>query len=380
MTDAPEFLDNVFEEALPAVGAGGDVLIDFIAFPVAVADASGALVRLNPVLSTLLGRGQDELAGRPVVSLFDPVSHDAVRRLLQIAGEAGRTIEVELRLLGRSGSVLARGAVAGRFDPGGALSETVWSFRQPEPLPVLSGGARAEWLATTLGDVTSDFASLSSTFEEGLKKALWCLESTPGWTVSPELKATHARLSETLGGLKRFGDEMGSLNRLVSPRAPLPGPVDPSTCLERAARIVGRSLRTARVRLRNDIPEPPPLVWADEDRLTEVFLLILISGRDALRRSRDASGEESTVARKRSIQVETGTLPPWVQILVSNNARALLSEPVEDFRTLGRSTLNRAGIRALAEAAEILRGLGGALMYQPLGEAGNRSILTLRQA
>jgi signal transduction histidine kinase len=244
-------------------------------------------------------------------------------------------------------------------------------------VPLATGGVRAEWLAGALSDAASEFSGFRPAFEDGLRAALLVVESTPGWT--RDLKDVHSKLGTAISGLKRFTQDVSSLERLVAERPLQLGAVDPSGCVERAARLAARLLRAGRIRLKNDIPEPPPTVRADEDRLTEAFLLLLISSRDVLRKGKDASTDDSTISRRRTIHVELGSLPPWIQILVSNNGPAVLTHPVEEFRSLGRSTLNRAGLRGVAEAAEILRSLGGGLIYQPLGEKGNRFILTLKK-
>jgi C4-dicarboxylate-specific signal transduction histidine kinase len=106
--------------------------------------------------------------------------------------------------------------------------------------------------------------------------------------------------------LRRIGTEAGRIDAIVRdlldfarPAALALGPVQVGAALEAAARLARMQVRWREVTLQVDLPADLPPVRADERRLSQVFLNLLLNAGDAM----SGAGEVRVTGRRRDGQV-----------------------------------------------------------------------------
>ena len=197
-------------------------------------------------------------------------------------------------------------------------------------------------------------------------------------TVADQLRA---RIADASSGLLRLDHVVAELDRFASIPPLKVEPVDPSLLLTRAETLLARSLRANRIRVRNDMDDPPPRILADAARLTEIFVNLIRNARNAIQRRYGEEGADMTGAGRRLIVVESFMKPPWVILSVTNNGVPIPSSEVE--RVFVPSVSLREAHRpwiGLPETAALVKMMGGAVRCQALEDEGTRYVLTFRKA
>lgn len=368
----------------PIPGAGTQSLAEALPLGIVLSDSTGVVRSANAMARRLFASESTALEGRRVIELFDAVERGQLAGLLEDAFRGRPTREVALTAANPSGGVAVRVSAAGRFGPDRKLTQVVWTVREagvnPAALEVQVHSGKQEALAELGMELGREVSPLLVHLTEALV-AVQRVLSTGAEEPPAEREAIRMKIADALAGLLRLSEVVTELERFAA-TAPLKvEPVDPAEVLERAQKLLGRMLKTARVRVRNDMDEPAPRVLADAPRMVEIFVNLLRNARNAISRRFDGADPEGTAGAKRLIVVEAFVKDPYVALVLTNNGvpvpatdQERIFLPSFQARDTGKSGLG------LPETAALLKQMGGAIRCESLGDKGTRFILTLPKA
>ncbi len=368
----------------PSPAAGAQSLAEALPLGIVLSDASGLVRSANAMARRLFGSEGSALEGRRVIELFDVVERGQLAGLLEDAFRGRPSREVSLTAANPAGGVAVRVSAAGRFGPDRKLAQVVWTVREagvnPAALEVHVHSGKLEAIAELGVELGREVSPLLVRLTEALVSVQRVLAS--GFEEPPaEREAIRVRIADALAGLLRLSEVVAELERFAA-TAPLKlEPVDPSEILDRSQKLLGRMLKAARVRVRNDMDEPAPRVLADAPRMAEIFVNLLRNARNAISRRFDAADPEASAGTKRLIVVEAFSKDPYVALVFTNNG---LPVPAADQEKIFLPSFHardpeKSGL-GLPETAALLKQMGGAIRCESLGDRGTRFILTLPKA
>jgi len=364
-------------------GGGGTSLAEALPLGIVLSDASGLVRSANAMARRLFGSEGTSLEGRRVIELFETVERGPLAGLLEDAFRGRPSREVSLTAANPAGGVAVRVSAAGRFGPDRKLALVVWTIREagvnPAALEVQVHSGKLEALAEFGVELGREVSPLLVRLTEALVSVQRVLSS--GGDESPsERDAIRGKINDSLSGLLRLSEVVTELERFAATSPLKLEPVDPSEILERGQKLLGRQLKTARVRVRNDMDEPAPRVLADAPRMAEIFVNLLRNARNAISRRFDGDPDASA-GTKRLIVVEAFVKDPYVALVLTNNG---LPVPAADqdriFLPSFQSRDSEKSGLGLPETAALLKQMGGAIRCESLGDKGTRFILTLPKA
>jgi signal transduction histidine kinase len=366
-----------------APGGAGPSLAEALPLGIVLSDASGLVRSANAMARRLFGAETTALEGRRVIELFEAVERGQLAGLLEDAFRGRPSREVSLTAANPSGGVAVRVSASGRFGPDRKLLQVVWTVREagvnPAALEVQVHSGKQEAIAELGMELGREVSPLLVRLTEALVSVQRVL-SSGGEEPPAEREAIRVKIADALSGLLRLSEVVTELERFAA-TAPLKlEAVDPSEVLERAQKLLGRGLRGAKVRVRNDMDEPAPQVLADAPRLAEIFVNLLRNARNAISRRFDGDPDASS-GTKRLIVVEAFVKDPYVALVITNNG--LPVPAAEQDKIFLPSFHARDGEKSglgLPETAALLKQMGGAIRCESLGEKGTRFILTLPKA
>lgn len=332
----------------------------------------------------LFGAEGPGLDGRRVIELFEAVERGQLAGLLEDAFRGRATREIALTAAHPAGGIAVRVSAVGRFGPDRKLEQVVWTIREASvsatALEVQVHSGKQEAIAELGVELGREVSPLLVHLTEALVSVQRVLAS--GFEEPPaEREAIRIRIADALSGLLRLSEVVTELERFAATPPLKIEPVDPSEVLERAQKLLGRLLKGARVRVRNDMDEPAPRVLADSPRLAEIFVNLLRNARKAILRRFEATDPEASVGTKRLVVVEAFVKDPYVALVFTNNG---LPVPAADQERIFLPAFQardpeRTGV-GLPETAAFLKQMGGAIRCESLGDKGTRFILTLPKA
>ena len=367
----------------PAPSGGGPSLAEALPLGIVLSDASGLVRSANAMARRLFGEENAALEGRRVIELFDAVERGQLAGLLEDAFRGRPSREVSLTATNPAGGVAVRVSAAGRFGPDRKLAQVVWTVREAgvntAALEVQVHSGKQEAIAELGMELGREVSPLLVHLTEALVSVQRVLTSGSEEPLA-EREAIRVKIADALSGLLRLSEVVTELERFAA-TAPLKlEAVDPSEVLERAQKLLGRMLKTARVRVRNDMDEPAPRVLADAPRMAEIFVNLLRNARNAISRRFEADPDASSGTR-RLIVVEAFVKDPYVALVVTNNG---VPVPASDQDRIFLPSFHardpeKSGV-GLPESAALLKQMGGAIRCESLGDKGTRFILTLPKA
>lgn len=365
-------------------GVSGPSLAEALPLGIILSDASGLVRTANAMARRLFGAEGRALEGRRVIELFDAVERGQLAGLLEDAFRARPTREVSLNAANPAGAVAVRVSAAGRFGADRKLVQVVWTVREagvnPAALEVQVHSGKQEAIAELGVELGREVSPLLVRLTEALV-AVQRVLSSGGDETPAERDAIRIKIADALSGLLRLSEVVAELERFAA-SAPLKlEPVDPSEVLERSQKLLGRVLKGAKVRVRNDMDEPAPRVVADAPRMTEIFVNLLRNARKAIVRRFDEGDPDASVGTKRLVVVEAFVKDPYVALVFTNNG---LPVPAADQEKIFLPSFQardpeKNGL-GLPETAALLKQMGGAIRCESLGDKGTRFILTLPKA
>jgi signal transduction histidine kinase len=357
--------------------------VEALTVGILISDVNGVVRASNRSARRMLGVSDGTMAGVRVAELFATTDRNALASLLEGALHGQTAKEIDLLANGRQGPVAARVAATGRFDADRRLKEIVWSLRESGPadpsIEVRVLQSRTDLLAELGLELAREIGPIGLRLSEAMLGARQILDqSGVHGTLADQLRA---RIADASSGLLRLDQAVSELERFASVPPLLVEPVDPSLLLARAETLLARSLRANRIRVRNDMDDPPPRILADAARLTEIFVNLIRNARNAIQRRYGEDGADMTGAGRRLIVVESFVKPPWVIISVTNNGVPIPAAEVERVfvPSVGRREARRPWI-GLPETAALVKMMGGAVRCQALDDEGTRFVLTFRKA
>jgi signal transduction histidine kinase len=358
-------------------------IVEALTVGILISDVNGIVRASNRSARRTLGVSDGTMAGVRIAELFATTDRNALASLLEGALHGQTAKEIDLFANGRQGLVAARVAATGRFDADRRLKEIVWSLRESGPadpsIEVRVLQARTDLLAELGLELAREIGPIGLRLSEAMLGARQILDqSGVHGTLADQLRA---RIADASSGLLRLDQAVSELERFASVPPLLVEPVDPSLLLARAETLLARSLRANRIRVRNDMDDPPPRILADAARLTEIFVNLIRNARNAIQRRYGEEGADMTGAGRRLIVVESFVKPPWVIISVTNNGVPIPAAEVERVfvPSVGRREARRPWI-GLPETAALVKMMGGAVRCQALDDEGTRFVLTFRKA
>ncbi|MBK9965385.1 MAG: PAS domain-containing protein [Holophagales bacterium] len=365
-------------------GVSGPSLVEVLPLGIILSDASGLVRSANAMARRLFGAEGKALEGRRVIELFETVERSQLAGLLEDAFRARPTREVSLNAVNPAGAVAVRVSAAGRFGADRKLVQVVWTVREagvnPAALEVHVHSGKQEAIAELGVELGREVNPLLVRLTEALVSVQRVL-SSGGDETPDEREAIRVKIADALSGLLRLSEVVTELERFAA-TAPLKlEAVDPSEVLERSQKLLGRVLKGAKVRVRNDMEEPAPRVLADAPRMTEIFVNLLRNARKAIVRRFDEGDPDASVGTKRLVVVEAFVKDPYVALVLTNNG---LPVPAADQEKIFLPSFQardpeKNGL-GLPETAALLKQMGGAIRCESLGDKGTRFILTLPKA
>jgi signal transduction histidine kinase len=359
-------------------------LADVLPLGIVLSDASGLVRSANAMARRLFGADGTALEGRRVIELFEAVERGQLAGLLEDAFRGRPTREIALTAANPAGGIAVRVSAAGRFGADRKLTQVVWTIREagvsPAALEVQVHSGKQEAIAELGVELGREVSPLLVRLTEALVSVQRVLSS--GFEEPPaERETIRVKIADALSGLLRLSEVVTELERFAA-TAPLKlEPVDPSEVLERAQKLLGRLLKGARVRVRNDMEEPAPRVLADAPRMSEIFVNLLRNARNAITRRFDGADPEASAGAKRLIVVEAFARDPYVALVITNNGVPVPAADQEKiFLPSFRARDSEKSGLGLPETAALLKQMGGAIRCESIGEKGTRFILTLPKA
>lgn len=365
-------------------GGSGPSLAEALPLGIVLSDASGLVRSANAMARRLFGAEAKALEGRRVIELFEAVERGQLAGLLEDAFRARPTREVSLNAANPAGAVAVRVSAAGRFGPDRKLVQVVWTVREagvsPAALEVQVHSGKQEAIAELGMELGREVSPLLVRLTEALVSVQRVL-SSGGEETPTEREVIRVKIAEALSGLLRLSEVVTEMERFAATTPLKLEPVDPSEVLERAQKLLGRVLKGAKVRVRNDMDEPAPRVFADAPRLAEIFVNLLRNARRAIVRRFDEGDPEASVGLKRLVVIEAFVKDPYVALVLTNNGLPVPAADQEKIFLPSFQTRDpeKNGL-GLPETAALLKQMGGAIRCESLGDKGTRFILTLPKA
>lgn len=371
----------------PQARPDGDpaAFVELLPLGVLLSDAAGVVRATNGVARRIWGVGEAVLEGRRVIDLFDPSDRGTMAQILDDAFRGRASRELPLNAVGPAGSFPLSVAAAGRLDAERRLRQVIWTLREPVASPtaveVHVHGSKVEVLAEVGLELGRELGQVIVRMTDAIVTAQRVLSPSADEVKGPEREVIKGRLADATSGLLRLQEIVAELERFAATPPLKLEPVDPAIVLARAQTLLARPLKATRVRVRNEMDEPPPRVLADGSRLTEIFVNLFRNARNAIARRFDGQDADAATGVKRLIVVESFVKDPYVCLVVSNNGLPVSPADAEriflpSFQT---KDAERSGL-GLPETAALMKQMGGAISCDSLGEAGTRFILTLPRA
>src|SRR5512140_1487303 len=237
-------------------------IVEALTVGILISDTDGIVRTSNRAARRMLGVSEGTMAGVRVAELFATADRNALAPLLDSALQGRGAKEIELVLNGRQGPLPARVAAAGRFDADRRLKEVVWTFRESGPadpsVDVRFLQARTDLLAELGLELAHEIGPIGLRLSEALLGARQLLDQLGAHgAVVDQLRA---RIADASSGLLRLDQAVAELERFATVPPMKVEAVDPAMLLSRAETLLSRSLRANRIRVRNDMDEPPPRI------------------------------------------------------------------------------------------------------------------------
>lgn len=240
----------------------------------------GRLVYVNRALVNLLGHSPADLLGAPFVSIVHPDDRARFEEWQTAPAPAGQPWPTrELKLVGKQGEVVAE-CVAIDVDFDGALATCVLARDVTDRRRLEARLVHADRLAA-LGTLA---AGVAHEINNPLTYVLLNLQLLDRTLVAPADETTSDRMRERIAeareGAERVGAIVRELRAFSRAEDERRGPADLRVVLEAAVKMASRDIRP-RARLVKEWNEVP-VVDANEARLTQVFLNLLINAAHAI--------------------------------------------------------------------------------------------------
>ncbi len=335
-------------------------------------DCSDALVFANPTGVRLLGaRGEDELRGVPFLDFVHPDSRRALREHFRSLVEGAEVFrDRDVKLLRRDGAVLQVEATGIGIDYDGtpAVQLVVHDVTERRAMQgQLVAAGRLAAVGTMARGVAHEINNPLTYVLSGLQFVAEDLRELGHHLPPDRLAELEAAIADARRGADQVRFIVSDLQAYSRDRDRLE-PVQLEHALDLAASMASNHLRD-RVRLLRDYGGVPP-VWANEARLGQVFLNLLVNAAQAIPEGRP---DQNTIRIR--ARAEDG----WAVVEVKDSGcgipahiRERIFDPFFTTKAVGEGT----GL-GLFIADGIVKGMGGSIRFESEPGDGSTFFVTL---
>lgn len=367
------------EDALRASEARLAITLNSIGDGVLATDATGRVARMNPVAEALTGWPVAEALGRPLADVYRALPEDdAGAAGFDVPGNTGATassVVAQVRLVDRSGAVRSVSQTATPIrSPAGEVLGTVLVFRDVTEQKAMQTRLLISDRMASLGtmaagvahEINNPLAVLIGNLEMLTGQLSTALQK-PEPACTAQLRDNARDLLEMLGDMSEAAERMRvavrDLKLFSRPQESSSRPVD-------IEKLIGTSLRMAANEVRHRARvikrfRPVPPVPANEARLGQVFLNLLVNAAQAIPegRAEENAIEISTFAQSGRVVVEIRDTGPGI----APEAIARIFDPFYSTKPVGVGT----GL-GLTICQRIVTEMGGSI--EVVSEPGHGSL------
>lgn len=266
------------ETAIRHMQAYTESILGSVASGVISCDKRGIVVTANPAARRLLGRDYEDLIAFPLSSVFEGHAELLRASRLVLSGEQDRAmLETTLEVPGGDGRPLT---AAVRITPHRSRGQTVGAVITLEDLTevreLTEQLMRADKLSG-LGELVAGVAHEVRNPLGVIRASVQMIEQEmESGCASAEL--THVMLQE----IDRLDAVVSALLDFGRPSESQFGAVRPSSTLDEVALLTRRFAADHKVEVKTVYPDELPEIWADEDRLKQVFVNLISNAIQAM--------------------------------------------------------------------------------------------------
>jgi len=238
-------------------------------------DRRGIIVTVNPAARKMLNLDEESLVAFPLAKVFSgyiDLTHAAEQVL---AGERERaTLETDLKAYGRTLSVAVR--IAPHRSRGQTVGIVITLEDLTEVKDLTEQLLRADKLSG-LGELVAGVAHEVRNPLGVIKASVQMLEQEMDQGCA-DVELTRVMIQE----IDRLDSVVNALLDFGRPSESQFGPVDASRMLDEVLLLTKQFALQKDVAIETDVPEDLPSVWADEDRLKQVFVNLISNAMQAM--------------------------------------------------------------------------------------------------
>jgi PAS domain S-box-containing protein len=299
-------------------------LLENVQLAVVGVDPSGRISYGNPYLLRLLGRGPEDLLGRPATVLVPPEDAAELERRFREAAATGPRPHSQWTLVQASGDRRqlvwstvrlenGEGDFAGILSIGADVTERLKAERDlRETRGQLERLARANLLGELVSSLAHELNQPLAAILSNAQAARRFLRADP-----PDLEEVGAVLDDIVRDDKRAGEVIQGVRNLLQRGAEPREPVDMSDAVRESVRLLRNELDDQGVELAESYAPTPLVVPAGRVEIVQVALNLIMNAARALR---------TRAAGRRRIEVETGLAGKTARLRVSDTGPGVAAE------------------------------------------------------
>ncbi len=263
------------ETAIRHMKAYTESILSSVGSGVISCDRRGIIVTVNPAARRLLARGEEDLVAFPLAKVF--AGHEELARAaeLVLAGDQDRaTLETELEADGRPLTVAVR--IAPHRSRGRNVGVVITLEDLTEVKDLTEQLLRADKLSG-LGELVAGVAHEVRNPLGVIKASVQMLEQEMDQGCQ-DAELTHVMAQE----IDRLDSVVNALLDFGRPSEAQFGPVDSARVLGEVVLLTKQFAKQQLVNVISEMPDGLPEIWADEDRLKQIFVNLISNAIQAM--------------------------------------------------------------------------------------------------
>jgi PAS domain S-box-containing protein len=263
------------ETAIRHMQAYTESILSSVGSGVISCDRRGIVVTVNPAARRLLARDEQDLVAFPLVKIFEGhVELTRAAELVLAGGQERATLETELEAGGRPLSVAVR--IAPHRSRGQTVGIVITLEDLTEVKDLTEQLLRADKLSG-LGELVAGVAHEVRNPLGVIKASVQMLEQEMD-EACQDAELTHVMAQE----IDRLDSVVNALLDFGRPSESQFGPVDAGRVLSEVLLLTKQFARQQNVAVEADYPKGLPGIWADEDRLKQIFVNLISNAMQAM--------------------------------------------------------------------------------------------------
>ncbi|MHB9052628.1 MAG: ATP-binding protein [Thermoleophilia bacterium] len=263
------------ETAIRHMKAYTESVLSSVSSGVIACDRRGIIVTVNPAARQLLARHEDDLVAFPMAKIFEehPGLVLAAEQILA-GGQERATLETELSSNGRALPAAVR--IAPHRSRGQTVGIVITIEDLSEVKDLTEQLLRADKLSG-LGEIVAGVAHEVRNPLGVIKASVQMLEQEMD-SGCGDTELTHVMIQE----IDRLDSVVNALLDFGRPSESQFGTVDAGRVLGEVVLLTKQFAKQQNVEVRNELPEGLPHIWADEDRLKQIFVNLISNAIQAM--------------------------------------------------------------------------------------------------